>query len=111
VLSAGKAPENIGGLAINSPDISKISIPANQTGFNANDMSGHELGFQSSPLGYVESPDKNGSHLFGEHLQDGIDDMIDNPAEMDMLDGDEEDQDDDPEILEEIDRRHEEIIE
>ena len=37
--------------------------------------------------------------------------MIDNPAEMDMLDGDDEDQDDDPEILEEIDRRHEEIIE
>jgi len=45
VLSGGKAPENIGGLAINSPDISKISIPANQTGFNANDISGGELRF------------------------------------------------------------------
>ena len=45
MLSGGKAPENIGGLAINSPDISKISIPANQTGFNANDLSGHDLGF------------------------------------------------------------------
>jgi len=36
--------------------------------------------------------------------------MIDNPMEMDMMEG-EEDQDDDPEILEEIDKRHEEIIE
>ena len=63
VLSGGKAPENIGGLAINSPDISKISIPADRTGFNANDMSGHELGFQSSPMGYIESP---GKHAFGD---------------------------------------------
>ena len=37
--------------------------------------------------------------------------MIDNPDEMDMLESDDEDQDDDPEILEEMDRRHEEIIE
>lgn len=59
-------------------------------------------------MGLPESPDKN---LFGDQLSNGIDDMIDNPAEMDMLDGDDEDQDDDPEILEEIDRRHEEIIE
>jgi len=51
------------------------------------------------------------NNLFGDEDMNGIDDMIDNPAEMDMLDGDEEDQDDDPEILEEMDRRHEEIIE
>jgi hypothetical protein len=38
VLSGGKPPENIGGLAINSPDISKISIPANQDTTFANDM-------------------------------------------------------------------------
>jgi len=114
VLSGGKPPENIGGLAINSPDISKISIPANQEGFGANDMSniGHELGFQSSPYADGESPGTKGERNFsGDHLQNGIDDMIDNPAEMDMLDGDDEDQDDDPEILEEMDRRHEEIIE
>ena len=36
--------------------------------------------------------------------------IIDNPAEMEMLEG-EEDQDDDPEVLEEMDRRQEEIIE
>lgn len=123
VLSGGKPPENIGGLAINSPDISKISIPANQEGFGTNDMSniGHELGLQSSPYADGESPGKLGyatssgrlgeRNLFGDQLQNGIDEMIDNPAEMDMLDGDDEDQDDDPEILEEMDRRHEEIIE
>tara|TARA_B110000285_G_C15036943_1_gene569826 strand:+ start:654 stop:770 length:117 start_codon:yes stop_codon:yes gene_type:complete len=38
VLSGGKPPEHIGGLAINSPDISKISIPANQDTTFANDM-------------------------------------------------------------------------
>ena len=35
---------------------------------------------------------------------------IDNPTEMEMLEEDEE-QDDDPEVLEEIDKRQEEIIE
>ena len=60
MLSGGKPPENIGGLAINSPDISKISIPANQEGFGTHDMSniGHELGLHSSPLGDGESPGK-----------------------------------------------------
>ena len=34
---------------------------------------------------------------------------IDNPTEMEMLD--DEEQDDDPDVLDEIDRRQEEIIE
>lgn len=39
-----------------------------------------------------------------------MDDLIDNPVEMDGME-DDEDEDDDPEILEEIDNRQEEIIE
>lgn len=84
---------NIGGLAINSPDVSKISIPADMT----NPLHG--------------SPGDNNDEINLSGSGGGqLDDMIDNPMEMDMMEG-EEDQDDDPEILEEIDKRHEEIIE
>lgn len=83
---------NIGGLAINSPDVSKISIPGDVTN-----------PLQGSPL---DQPEINLSGSGGQNL----DEMIDNPMEMDMMEG-EEDQDDDPEILEEIEKRQEEIIE
>lgn len=73
---------------MDSPDVSKISIP----GPSANMRNSKE--------------DNSGS---GDQIlqETGV---IDNPAEMEMLEG-EESQDDDPETLEELDRRHEEIIE
>lgn len=44
------------------------------------------------------------------NIQLGDADVLDNPDEMNMLE-EEEDQDDDPETLEEIERRNDEIVE
>ena len=86
----------------NSLDISKITNP-NGSVVTVN-HSNNENPLLLSPNVIKEPLKKDQSNISGNILKNTSNEELDNPEI------DEEEQDDDPEVLEEIDRRHDEII-
>ena len=76
----------------------KLAMSSNNLVQDTNEVSNNQMNLSGG--------DNSNNIRFGD--EDDAD--LDNPTEMIMLEGEEE-QDDDPETLEEIDRRNDEIVE